>query len=244
MSTRPGRRVTANMSLTIDGRYNGPSGPGDLGAIVPYMTTEVARDQMTRIWQGGTTALLGRLNAEGFIGFWSSVADDENADPRDRGYAKWLVDTEKVVLSTTLTKAPWPRTRIMNAPAADVVTELKASGEGDIVVNNSASVIKPLLAADLVDRLYLIICPEIAGGGQRLFDDGLPASKWRLARQETGELGEIAMVYDRARLQGFNRGGRRSRLWVKCDHGPTRASGAADISPVRVQQTAWNRRQA
>lgn len=31
------------------------------------------------------------------------------------------------------------------------------------------------------------------------FDDGLPASKWTLTHQETGELGEIAMVYDRAR---------------------------------------------
>ena len=47
--------------------------------------------------------------------------------------------------------------------------------------------------------LYLIVCPEIAGGGQRLFDDGLPASKWALTHQETGNLGEIAMVCDRAR---------------------------------------------
>jgi dihydrofolate reductase len=199
MTKSTGRRVTANMSLTLDGRYNGPGGPGDLSAIVPYMTTDVARDQMTRIWQGGTTVLLGRLNAEGFLGFWPSVAEDKNADPRDRGYAKWLVDTEKVVLSTTLTEAPWERTQIVNAPTVDVVTRLKAAGEGDIVVNNSASVIKPLLAADLLDRLYLIVCPEIAGGGQRLFDDGLSASKWRLTRQETGQLGEIALIYDRAR---------------------------------------------
>jgi len=199
MTKSTGRRVAASMSLTLDGRYNGPGGPGDLSAIVPYMTTDVARDHMTRIWQGGTTALLGRLNAEGFLGFWPPVAEDENADPRDRGYAKWLVDTEKVVLSTTLTEAPWERTQIVNAPAADVVTRLKVTGAGDIVVNNSASIIKPLLAADLLDRLYLIVCPEIAGGGQRLFDDGLPASKWRLTRQETGELGESAMIYDRAR---------------------------------------------
>ena len=81
----------------------------------------------------------------------------------------------------------------------DVVAELKAGGEGDILVNNSASVIKPLLSADLLDRLFLIICPEIAGGGERLFDDGLPASKWNLTRQETGELGEMALIYDRAR---------------------------------------------
>ena len=199
MTDSTARNVSASMSLTLDGRYNGPGGPGDLGAIVPYASTEVARDHLNRIWQGATTALLGRLNAEGFMGYWPPVADDENADPRDRGYAKWLVDTEKVVLSTTLTEAPWERTRVVNASVPDVVAELKASGEGDILVNNSASVIKPLLSADLLDRLFLIICPEIAGGGERLFDDGLPASKWKLTRQETGELGEMALIYDRAR---------------------------------------------
>ncbi|MFD1932423.1 dihydrofolate reductase family protein [Nonomuraea mangrovi] len=199
MTDSTGRRVTANLALTLDGRYNGPGGPGDFAAFAPYVTTDVARDHMTRIWESATTAVLGRLNAEGFMGYWPSVAEDENADPRDRGYAKWLVDTEKVVLSTTLAEARWERTRVVNAPAADVVAALKATGEGDILVNSSPSLIKPLLSADLVDRLYLMIFPEIAGGGQRLFDDGLPATTWTLTHQETGALGEIAMVYDRAR---------------------------------------------
>ncbi|WP_216214550.1 dihydrofolate reductase family protein [Amycolatopsis aidingensis] len=199
MTTSTDRRVTANISLTLDGRYHGPGGPGDLSAIVPYATTEVGRRHLDRIWQTATTALLGRRNAEGFLGFWPSVAADENADPRDRGYAKWLVDTEKVVLSSTLAEAPWERTRVLNAPTAEVAAELKATGTGDILVNNSASVIRALLAADLLDRLYLMVCPEIAGGGRRLFDDGLPGTKWTLIQQETGELGEIAMVYDRAR---------------------------------------------
>jgi dihydrofolate reductase len=199
MTNLSSRRVTANMSLTLDGRYNGPGGPGDLGAIVPYATTEVARDHLSRIWETATTAVLGRRNAEGFLGYWPSVAGDESADPRDRGYAKWLVGAEKVVFSNTLTEAPWERTRLVNAPAADVVAELKATGEGDILINSSASIIKALLSADLLDRLFLMICPEIAGGGQRLFGDGLPSSKWTLAHQETGELGEIALVYDRAR---------------------------------------------
>ncbi|MET9339365.1 dihydrofolate reductase family protein [Nonomuraea sp. NPDC003804] len=199
MTSSTGRKVTANLSLTLDGRYNGPGGPNDFGPFAPYVTTDVARDHMTRIWEDATTALLGRLNAEGFMGYWPSVAQDDNADPRDRGYATWLVGTEKVVLSTTLAQAPWDRTRVVNAPAADVVADLKTTGDGDILVNSSASIIKPLLSADLLDRLYLMIFPEIAGGGQRLFDDGLPATKWTLTHQETGELGEMAMVYDRVR---------------------------------------------
>jgi dihydrofolate reductase len=193
------RNVRANLSLSLDGRYNGPGGPADLGAIVPYMTSEVARGQLARIVDGATTAVLGRGSAQGFMGYWPPVADNEGADPRERGYASWLVGVEKVVLSATLTEAPWERTRVVNAPTADVVAELKATGEGDILVNSSPSVIKPLLAADLVDRLYLMVTPEIAGEGQRLFDEGLPGSKWKLAHQETGELGELALVYERAR---------------------------------------------
>jgi dihydrofolate reductase len=193
------RLVTANLTLSLDGRYNGPGGPGDLSAIVPYAMTDVARDHLARLHENATTAVLGRLNAEGFLGFWPSIAGNAEADPRDRGYAQWLVDTEKVVFSTTLTEAPWARTRLVNAPAADVITELKAADGGEILVNSSASVIKALLAADLLDRLYLMITPEISGGGQRLFDDGVPATKWTLAHQETGKLGELATVYDRVR---------------------------------------------
>ncbi len=193
------RLVRANISLTLDGRYHGPGGPMDLGPIVPFMTTEVARGQLARIHDGATTALLGRGSAEGFIGYWGQVADDADADPRDRGYARWLVGTDKVVFSTTLTEAPWDHARFVDAPAADVVTDLKGDGEGDILANTSPSIIKPLLAADLVDRLYLMVTPVIAGGGGRLFDDGLPGSSWTLAHQETGELGEMALVYDRTR---------------------------------------------
>ena len=64
MTNPTSRRVTANLSLSLDGRYNGPGGPTDFGAFAPYVTTDVARDHMTRIWEGATTALLGRVNAQ------------------------------------------------------------------------------------------------------------------------------------------------------------------------------------
>jgi dihydrofolate reductase len=164
---------------------------------VPYMSTEVARGQLERIHAGATTAVLGRGSAEGFLGYWGPVADDPDADPRDRGYARWLVDSDKVVFSSTLTEAPWKRTRLADGPTAEVVAGLASAGEGDILVNTSPSIIKPLLAADLVDRLYLMITPEIAGAGARLFDEGLPGTRWSLTHLESGDLGEMALVYDR-----------------------------------------------
>ncbi|WP_406447371.1 dihydrofolate reductase family protein [Streptomyces sp. NBC_00876] len=194
-----GRRVVINMSLSLDGHYAGPRDPEDNGWVMPYAHTDVARDHMTGLLESATTAMLGRVNAEGFLGFWPTVIGAEGVDPRDEGFAKWLIDTEKVVLSSTLGESPWERTTIVDKPAAEVVADLKATEGGDILVLNSASIIKALLAADKVDRLALTVFPVFLGGGPRLFDDGLPAGQWALAGQTAGEHGTLALVYDRVR---------------------------------------------
>lgn len=194
-----GRRVVTNIALSLDGHYAAPDNPVDMSWVMPYAVTDVARDHLTSLWQQATTALLGRVNAEGFLGFWPTVIGMEGADPRDEGFAKWLVDTDKVVLSSTLGTAPWERTTTVNKPAAEVVDDLKSSDGGDILVLSSASVIKALLAADKVDRLALTVFPVFLGGGPRLFDDGLPASQWALVSQTAGEHGTLALVYDRVR---------------------------------------------
>ncbi|MFD5321872.1 dihydrofolate reductase family protein [Streptomyces sp. NPDC127098] len=194
-----GRRVVTNMSLSLDGRYAKPDNPLDMSWVMPYAVSDVARDHLTSLWESATTALLGRVNAEGFLGFWPTVIGMEGADPRDEGFAKWLVDADKVVLSSTLDEAPWERTTVVDKPTAEAVADLRATEGGDILVLSSASVIKALLAADAVDRLALTIFPVVLGGGPRLFEDGLPAGQWTLASQTAGEHGTLALVYDRLR---------------------------------------------
>jgi dihydrofolate reductase len=201
MSTNE-RRVVVNTNISLDGYYSGPGGPQDMGWVMPYAITDVARDHLTALWEPATTALLGRTNAEGFLGFWPSVADQEGADPRDRAYGAWMRDAEKVVLSSTLTDAPWSNTRVFDEPAEDVVDRLQTEEGGDIVVFSSASVIKALLAADRVDRLSFMIFPEVLGGGARLFDEGLPASRWTLSNSTTGDHGVVSLAYDRLRSDG------------------------------------------
>ncbi|MFC9602304.1 dihydrofolate reductase family protein [Streptomyces niveus] len=194
-----GRRIVTNMSLSLDGHYAAPENPLDMRWVMPYAQSDVARDHLTSLWEPATTALLGRVNAEGFLGFWPTVIGMEGADPRDEGFAKWLVDADKVVLSSTLGEAPWERSTVVDKPAAEVADDLKATEGGDILVLSSASVIKALLAADKVDRLALNIFPVFLGGGPRLFDDGLPAGQWELVSQSAGEDGTLALVYDRVR---------------------------------------------
>ena len=64
----------------------------------------------------------------------------------------------------------------------------------------SSSVIRQLLAADAVDRLSIMLCPETSGGGERLFDDSvLRRGEWTLAAHKVTETGAIVLDYDRKR---------------------------------------------
>jgi dihydrofolate reductase len=198
-NTTSSRRVVGNIALSLDGRISGQGGDFDMGWIVPHAVSETARDHMVRVTGPATTALLGRKNYQGFGGFWPAVAQDENADPRDRAFAQWLDAVEKVVFSATLTDAPWQHSRITAAGPADEVRKLREQPGGDIIVLASVSVIQALLAADELDRLSITLCPEIVGGGRRLLDDGLPAGSWSLTDLSTTGSGAICLLYDRVR---------------------------------------------
>ena len=135
----------------------------------------------------------------GFCAFWPKVADDESADPRDRLFSRWLQSVEKIVFSSTLKEATWENSHIIDADPASVVRDLQQQDGGDILVLASGSVIKRLLQADVLDRLSITLCPEVAGGGARLFEDGLPPSSWTLRHSTVTESGALCLLYDRIR---------------------------------------------
>jgi len=193
------RTVIANISLSLDGRTAGPGGEYDMGWIVPHAISNEARDHMIKVTSPATTVLLGRKNYEGFGSYWPSVADNEEADPRDRAFSKWLNAVEKVVFSSTLKDATWENARILNDDPARVVRELQKQAGGDIIVLASRSIIKRLLEADALDCLSITLCPEVSGGGARLFNDGLPPSSWNLRQSTVTESGALCLLYDRVR---------------------------------------------
>ncbi|MFI7694798.1 dihydrofolate reductase family protein [Nonomuraea sp. NPDC049655] len=195
--TIQGRRVVGNISLSLDGRVSGPGGEYDMSWIVPHALSDDARDHMIRVTGAATTVLLGRRNYEGFGSFWPAVAKDEDADPRDRAFAQWLDETEKIVFSSTLTDPTWQNSRLAETGPAAEVERLRGQAGGDVVVLASGSVIRALLEADALDRLSITLCPEVAGGGARLFEDGLPAAHWSLTDLTTTESGAICLLYDR-----------------------------------------------
>jgi len=193
------RTVVANISLSLDGRTNGAGGDYDMGWIVPHAVTDGGRNHMIEVTSPATTVLLGRKNYQGFGSYWPSVADNESADPRDRAFSKWLNSVEKIVFSSTLKDATWENSRIVDTDPAAVVRDLQKQTGGNIIVLASGSLIKRLLEADALDCLSITLCPEVAGGGARLFEDGLPPSSWTLRQSTITESGAICLLYDRVR---------------------------------------------
>ena len=191
------RTVIANFSMSLDGRMTGPGGDYDMGWIAPHAITNVARDHMVSVITPGTTVLLGRKNYLGFGSYWPKVANDESADPRDRAFSKWLNSVEKIVFSSTLKEATWKNSQIVNADPAKVVEGLRQKKGGDVIVLASGSIIKNLLRAGALDCLSITLCPEVAGGGARLFEDGLPSSSWSLRQSTATESGALCLIYDR-----------------------------------------------
>lgn len=194
-----GRTVVAQISLSLDGRVSGPGGPSDMESIASHAGSGAAHERGARVLGNATTALMGRLNYEGFHGYWPPVVRDETADERDRAIARWLDEVETVVFSTTMTDAPWANSRIAEDGPAEEVKRLRDTSGGDILVVNSSSVIRQLIAADELDRLVIDLVPEIMGDGTRLFEDVLPSSSWTLTTSTIADDGTVLLTYDRSR---------------------------------------------
>jgi len=167
-----------------------------MGWVVPHATTDTALEHLFDVTGAAATVLLGRKNYVGFGGYWPPIADDESADASSRAIAQWLNSVEKVVFSSTLQEATWENSRIADDDPAAVVDELREAGSGDVVVLASVSIIRELLREDRLDRLSVTLCPEVVGGGARLFEEGLPPSSWTLRRSKTTESGALCLLYD------------------------------------------------
>jgi dihydrofolate reductase len=187
----------AQISMTLDGRVSGPGGADDMEIVAGYAGSDAAQERGAEVLGAATTALMGRGNYEGFYGYWPPVAEDETADPRDRAIARWLEDVEKVVFSTTMTDAPWANSRVADGGPVEEVRRLRDTEGGDVLVVNSSSLIRQLLAAEELDRLHIDLVPEVAGSGATLFEDGLPSSTWTLTKSVTADDGAVMLTYDR-----------------------------------------------
>jgi len=117
--------------------------------------------------------LLGRTTYEGFAAAWPE---------RDGAFADRFNTMRKYVVSTTLTDPEWANTEVLTD--VDAVARLREGDGGPIQVHGSATLVKALHEAGLVDEWHLMVWPVILGSGKRLFPESME-DKTKLTLVET-----------------------------------------------------------
>lgn len=140
--------------------------------------------------------LLGRATYQMWAAYWPT-----SQVPMEAPFATFINGVAKYVASTTLTEATWPNTTVLAGPVAGEVTRLKDQPGKDIGVHGSTTLVRSLLRGGLLDELRLLVPPNVAGSGQRLFDQGDDARHLRLVEATPTSSGAVILAYQPGRTR-------------------------------------------
>jgi dihydrofolate reductase len=152
--------------ITLDGIVSDPDGRAGTptgGWAFRHGPETIAGDK----FQLGSTLdrgvmLLGRTTWQLFSQLWPG---------RDDPFSARMNAAAKLVASRTLADtSAWANSRVIDGDVLDAVKR----EQRDVIVAGSLSVVRGLMAADLIDEYRLLTFPTVVGAGDRLFPAGGP----------------------------------------------------------------------
>jgi dihydrofolate reductase len=185
-------RIVVTEFVSLDGVMEAPGGGEDFEHA--GWTFEIDRGKEGDKFKLDETLdaealLLGRVTYEGFAAAWPS---------REGEFADKFNGMPKYVVSSTLEKAEWNNSTVLESDVVEEVSRLRERHGGDIVVHGSAQLVQTLLEHDLVDELRLMVFPVVLGSGKRLFGDTSDKKRLRLADSKTVGDGIAILIYEPA----------------------------------------------
>jgi dihydrofolate reductase len=171
------RKLIVSVITSLDGYFEGPGG----NIMALPMDDFFDAHNLERI-RSADTLLYGAKTYRGMQSFWPAVAEDpEPMAAAGNGNAEVLQEigqrsnaAQKVVVSDSLTDddlGSWLETTsiVRRADAHEFIAKLKEQPGQDIVMFGSGTLSNDLLAAGLVDDLYVMVAPTILGAGTPAF---------------------------------------------------------------------------
>jgi len=192
------RSISVTMWVTLDGVVQGlgradedTRGGFTRGGWGARFNDEVLGREMARAMAKPGDMLFGRRTWQDFITAWARLTDGNPVTMHMNAATKYVV-------SRTLEDAEaWRNSILLRGDAVDTVAELKARPGGDLSIIGSASLVRSLHAAALIDRYTLVICPLTLGSGARLFDGPAPLTEFELTGSVATTKGVIIAQYSR-----------------------------------------------
>ncbi len=192
------RSIRVTMWVTLDGVVQGLGRPDEdtrggftHGGWGRRYNDEIMDREMAKGMTTPGDMLFGRRTWQDFITAWGRSTD---GNP----FTTHMNAATKYVASTTLDDVTtWPGSILLRGDAAETVAALKAQPGNDLSVIGSASLVRCLHAAGLVDRYTLLIHPLTLGSGMRLFEGPAPLTEFELTGSVTTGKGVIIAHYTR-----------------------------------------------
>ncbi len=177
------RELIVDMYITLDGYAYGEGAPAYFGYLGPDLERRIDEDVAEP-----QVMLMGRKIYE----LMWAIVRDQPVEGADR-----MNELPKVVFSGTLAEPlEWNNSRLAKGDLVDEVQSLKAEGGDPLRTIGSISVVKALLRAGLVDRLRLMVFPQILGetGREPIFS-GLPDVDLDLVQTDVLDGRLVALEY-------------------------------------------------
>jgi dihydrofolate reductase len=186
------------MSITLDGVVQGLGRPDEdtRGGFAHggwgqrYQDEVMAREMAVGMSRPGDM-LFGRRTWHDFVTAWAHQSD---GNP----FTTHMNAATKYVVSRTLPDADgWQNSVLLPGEAVDSVADLKRRAGHDLSIIGSASLVRGLHAAGLIDHYTLLIFPLTLGSGSRLFEDPAPLTEFELVSSVPTTTGVIIARYSR-----------------------------------------------
>lgn len=153
-------RIVSNFFISLDGVVESPDQwhmsyfDEEMGAVVG------AGFAQTR------AMLMGRRLYDEWAAFWPTATDE---------LAATMNGMQKYVVAHEAFEPTWANTTVIAGDEGEVAERVRTVkeqvGDGDIAMSGSATTVRWLLSAGLLDELVLLQHPVVVGAGQRLFTD-------------------------------------------------------------------------
>jgi dihydrofolate reductase len=187
------RRVVCAAFVSLDGVMQAPGGPEEDptggfahgGWVYPHWD-EIVDAAMGERFGRPFDLLLGRKTWEIFAAHWPHT--DEPPADLFNGVTKYVATSSAAPLA-------WANSVRLEGDVPAAVARLK-QGEGpDLLTQGSSVLVRSLLAAGLVDELFLLIFPIILGRGKKWFGEDAKAAEWELLDSRTATTGVLIARY-------------------------------------------------
>ena len=194
-------KIVISTNVTLDGVVQDPDGQEgfELGGwfhqFVGARDLEDWTANETEEALGAEALLLGRRSFE-----WFASRAPAMGARVGRKWADRMNSLPKYVVSSTLAHPQWSNSTVLDGDAVEEISELKRSGDGDILVYGSYQLVRALMARNLADELRLVVFPVVLGCGLRLFDGATDRKPLHLV--DTRRIGDGLVLHGYEFVQG------------------------------------------